>query len=65
MISHPTPGQSVQLWYNPRLARYARLHGKVGTVVVRARRSPRNHGVVVDGVLYVVPAGQLRKPTEI
>jgi hypothetical protein len=53
----------VQVWYNRRLAVIMPLHGKVGRVVVVARgKGPRNHGVLIDGRLWVVPCGNLRKP---
>lgn len=62
MISHPYLGQVVQLWYRAALRGVAPHHGKVGTVVVKALGRPRNHGVEVDGVLTIVPAGHLREP---
>lgn len=58
MLSNPTAGQRVQCWYKHRAMP---LHGKIGTVEIVGRGKPRNHGVMVDGVLYVVPAGNLRK----
>ena len=33
----------------------------IGTIEIVGRGKPRNHGVMVDGVMYVVPAGNLRK----
>jgi hypothetical protein len=60
---HPRIGQEVQVWYNKRLAPHMPLHGKVGTVRVVARgKGPRNHGVMIDGALWVVPCGNLRPP---
>lgn len=61
MISNPRKGQSVQLWYALRRRPVAPLHGLLGTVEVVGRGRPRNHGIVVSGVLYVVPCGQLRR----
>lgn len=62
MISNPKLGQQVQVWYAKRYAHTMPLHAKVGTVVVvcKARRC-RNHGVAIDGVMYAVPCGNLRK----
>lgn len=60
MICNPTLGQPVRLHYAAK-ARHARpLHGKVGVVVVASRGKPRNHGVVIDGQMYVIPAGNLQ-----
>ncbi len=64
MISYPRPNQPVQVWYNPKVARHARLHGLTGIVVIPSRGKPRNHGVEIAGVMYVVHAGNLRKPPE-
>ncbi len=62
MIVYPKPGQQVQIWYKKALADWFPLHGKVGTVRVVARgKGPRNHGIVVDGKLYAVPCGNLRR----
>jgi len=58
----PRVGQRVQVWYAKRTRFCAPLHGKVGTVVVVSRGKPRNHGVEIDGKLYVVPCGNLRRP---
>lgn len=61
MIVYPRKGQQVQVWYNKRLATFMPLHGKVGTVCVVAKgKGPRNHGVEIDGVLWVVPCGNIR-----
>ena len=62
MISNPTPGQRVTLWYAEAKRRIAPLHGKPGVVFARAAGpGPRNHAVEVEGRLVIVPAGQLRK----
>ncbi len=45
-------------------SRHARLHGLTGIVVIPSRGKPRNHGVEIAGVMYVVHAGNLRKPPE-
>jgi len=62
MISSPRPNQPVQIHYRRAVAPHMPLHGRVGTVVIPSRGRPRNHGVEVDGRLYVVLAGNLRKP---
>lgn len=60
MISHPKIGTTVKVWYAAK-ARHARpLHGKTGTVVIASKRKPRNHGILIDDVMYVVPAGNLQ-----
>ena len=62
MMSYPRIGQLVQVWYaEDRLP--MPLHGRIGTVVVRSRGKPRNHGVEIDGALFVVPCGNLRSVT--
>lgn len=62
MIASPHIGQIVQCWYAAK-ARAARpLHGKTGVVEIASRGRPRNHGVRIDGRLYVVPCGNLRPP---
>ncbi len=60
MISCPKLGQVVQVWYRASIARVAPLHGRIGTVVVSSRGKPRNHGVEVEGRVYVVTCGNLR-----
>ena len=61
MICNPTLGQPVRLHYAAK-ARHARpLHGKSGVVVIASRRKPRNHGVLIDGVIYSVPCGNLQR----
>lgn len=61
MMANPRKGQRVQIWYNKRIAPEMPLHGKVGTVAVVCKGKPRNHGVMIDGHLYAVPCGNLRK----
>jgi hypothetical protein len=63
MMLNPKLGQEVLCWYRQRAMP---LHGKRGIVRVVSRGKPRNHGIEVDGVLYVVPCGNLQKvPTEV
>jgi len=62
MMANPKPGQRVQVWYARRYAHTMPLHGKIGTVKIANRRGkPRNHGIEIDGVLWVIPCGNLRK----
>lgn len=62
MLMHPRIGERVQLWYARRAAAHMPHHGRVGVVQLVARGpGPRNHGVVVGGVLLAVPAGNLRR----
>ena len=66
MLVHPTKGQRVQAWYNKRLASWFPLHGKIGVVEVIAKgKGPLNHGVLIDGKLYAIPCGNLRKAPEL
>jgi len=58
MMLNPRIGQRVQCWYKNRALP---LHGKIGIVTVVSRGKPRNHGVTIDGMLYVVPCGNLRR----
>lgn len=67
MLTCPRVGQLVQLHYSRKVvaAGCAPHHGKIVEVVVRATRGrPRNHLIrLPDGVLMVVPCGNLRKPS--
>lgn len=65
MMANPKLGQRVMVWYGKRYCLTMPLHGKIGTVVVvcKARRC-RNHGVSIDGQMFVIPCGNLRKVTE-
>lgn len=62
MIANPRKGMTVQVWYNKRIAPEMHLHGKTGTVTVVSKGKPRNHGVMIEGVLWCVPCGNLRLP---
>jgi hypothetical protein len=63
MISYPRQGQSVQIWYGRLYRDMMPLHGRVGQVRIVSRGpGPRNHGVEVDGQVYVIPRGNLRLP---
>jgi len=64
MISCPKVNQVVQVWYRKELRDLMPLHGKVGRVVVTSRGRPRNHGVEIDNVMWIVPAGNLREPRD-
>jgi len=47
------------MWYRDKTMP---LHGLTGTIVIVSRGpGPRNHGIAVDGVMYVVNRGHLRK----
>ena len=62
MMVHPRRGQLVQVWYKRAIAPFMPLHGKTGRVAVVARgKGPRKHGAIIDGQLWVVPCGNLRK----
>jgi hypothetical protein len=62
MISCPKVTQVVQVWYAAKWRAFMPLHGRVGRVVVSSRGRPRNHGVEIDGTVWIVPAGNLREP---
>jgi len=61
MLLNPRIGQRVQVWYRAGLRDAMPLHGKEGIVVLRSCGKPRNHGVKIDGKMYVVPCGNLRR----
>ena len=62
MIVHPSIGQRVQCWYRESARKLVTTHGKTGVVKIVARGpGPRNHGVEIDGELFIVPCGNLRK----
>lgn len=60
MVSNPEVGDRVIIRYKKSLKDWFPLEGKTGTVqiVCKARRC-RNHGITVDGQLYVIPCGNL------
>lgn len=65
MMANPKPGQLVRVHYAKRYAHTMPLHGKVGRVVVVCKaRKCRNHGVDIDGVMWVIPCGNLHKVKE-
>lgn len=60
MLVSPRIGQEVDLRYGLLRRPVAPLHGCTGIVRIVSRGpGPRNHGVEVNGTLYVVPCGQL------
>jgi len=77
MIVNPRKGKTVQVWYKKALASEMPLHGKIGTVEVICKphkaprcnqviegvrqQGPRNHGVLIDGKVWVVPCGNIRE----
>lgn len=65
MMSRPRIGQTVQCWYAKKTRTHRPLHGRIGTVeIVASGPGPRNHGVRVDGLMHVIPAGNLRLPPD-
>lgn len=56
MYANPKTGVNVVLRYKNK---QHKLNGKFGRVVIASRGKPRNHGVRVDDVTYVIPCGQL------
>lgn len=61
MMANPRKGQTVRVWYKKSLAAEMPLHGKIGTVEIVSKGKPRNHGIRIDGALWVVPCGNLQK----
>jgi len=62
MLTNPDPGSPAQVWYRPGVRDAMPLHGKVGKIVAVGQRRPRNHGLLIEGTVYVVPCGNLRIP---
>ncbi len=60
MMLNPRIGQLVRIHYRKSLDAMP-LQDCVGVVVVASRGKPRNHGVEVDGKVYVVPCGNLQR----
>ena len=61
MLANPRPGQRVRVWYGKRYAHTMPLHDRAGRVVIASKGKPRNHLVIVDDRLFVIPCGNLRK----
>ncbi len=64
MLCRPKLGQPVLIRYNPNMRGGelgTNLHGKEGIVKIVGNGKPLNHGVEIDGVLYVIPCGNLNK----
>ncbi|KKN07724.1 hypothetical protein LCGC14_1064020 [marine sediment metagenome] len=63
VLLNPRIGQRAQVWYRAGVRDHMPLHGKVGTIVMRANSrkpsGPRNHGIEIDGIRHVVPCGNL------
>lgn len=64
MLANPKIGTKVLIRYKKSLADWMPLHNKTGIVAIASKGKPRNHGVMVDGVLWVVPCGNLNKLEE-
>lgn len=60
MILNPKIGNNYQVWYRKE-NNHLPLHSKIGAAVIKSTGKPRNHGVLIDGIIYVVPCGNLRK----
>lgn len=60
MVSNPSIGATVTVKYKKSLKGWFPLEGKTGTITIvcKAKRC-RNHGVMIDGQLWVVPCGNL------
>jgi len=62
MLLNPKIGSRAQVWYRKDIAETMPLHGRIGRIAVVSRGRPRNHGIEVNGVIFAVPCGNLRKP---
>lgn len=60
MVSNPKHGDKVIVRYKKALKTWFPLEGKTGTITIvcKARRC-RNHGVLIEGQMYVIPCGNL------
>jgi len=62
MMLNPRIGSEVQVWYRAQARPHMPLHGRIGTVRIVSRGpGPRNHAVEIDGEMWFVPCGNLRK----
>ena len=62
MYANPSLGAKVRIHYGKRYALLCQhLQDRVGDIVVVGKGKPRNHGVMVDGEVYVIPCGNLNK----
>lgn len=61
MLNGARVGDLVRLQYREEIQRCFPLQGRVGVVVIASRGKPRNHGVRINGKVYVTPAGHLVK----
>lgn len=64
MMTSPRIGQQVSVRYNQRICGLMPLHGRTGIVRVRSNGKPRNHGIEIDGIIHVIPCGNLFKIEE-
>jgi hypothetical protein len=60
MVSNPKVGDKVNVRYKKKLKSWFPLEGKEGTIAIvcKARRC-RNHGVMIEDTLWVIPCGNL------
>lgn len=62
MFCRPKIDALVKVHYGNKYCAMMPLHGRIGIVrVVATGPGPRNHGVEIDGRIYVVPCGNLNK----
>jgi len=68
MMANPRVGQIVRVGYSRVMlarigtrASVAPLQDALVKVVIVSKGKPRNHGVELDGRLYIVPCGNLHK----
>lgn len=64
MLVNPKINQLVEIRYNPKLRGGqlgAILHGKLGRVVIIGKGKPRNHGILIDNTVFIIPCGNINK----
>ena len=59
MISNPRINQLVQIKYSQKKWPNALLQGMIGKVIIAGKGKPRNHAIEIDGVIYIVPCGNI------
>ena len=64
MLVNPKINQLVEIRYNPKMRGGelgTNLHGKTGRVVIAGKGKPRNHGILIDDAVFIIPCGNINK----
>lgn len=59
MMANPRLNQPCRVRYRASRAKYMPYHDAVGKIVIVSRGKPRNHGVLIAGVVVCIPCGNL------